>query len=78
MSQLSISQGGSNKMKNSTQETRPSNDNKSNQSNQINYTLYKPSKYLRMQRKLLLHSVHLQVNYTLKKKKEQSLYPTTA
>jgi hypothetical protein len=72
MSQLSISQGESKKMKNSTQETRPSNDNQSNQLTQTNHTSYKPSKYLKMPRKLLLHSLRLQLNHPLKKKKEQN------
>jgi DNA-binding transcriptional regulator YhcF (GntR family) len=72
MSQLSISQGVSKKMKNSTQETKSLNDSNSNQSEQVNYIVYKPSKYLRMPRKLLLHSLRLQLNSPLKKKKEQS------
>jgi hypothetical protein len=56
-------------MKNSTRETMPSssfsnsdNDN-SNQLNQDDScTLYESSKYLRMPRKLLLHSLHFQLN----------------
>jgi len=72
MSQLSISQGKSKKMKNSTQETKSLNDNNSNQSEQVNCVVYKPSKYLRMPRKLLLQSLRLQLNSPLKKKKEQS------
>jgi hypothetical protein len=85
LSQLSISreerdnEGKLKKMKNSTLETMSSsslfsnNDNdNSNQSNQDNnITLYKLSKYLKMPRKLLLHSLHFQLNYRLKKKKEQ-------
>ena len=59
-------------MKNLTEETRSSNDDNSNQSKEDNRTLYKPSKYLKMPRKLLLHSIRLQLNYPLKKKKEQS------
>ncbi len=47
-SPLSITQVISKKMKNSTKEKMPSNDVNSNQSNQDNYTLYKPSKYLKM------------------------------
>jgi hypothetical protein len=70
MSQLSISQGGSKKAKNSTNESMSSDDNNSNQSSQNNCTLYKPSKYLKMPRKLLLHSLCFQLNYSLKKKKE--------
>jgi len=73
MSQLSISQeGSSKKLKNSaTEETVFSNNDNSNQSNQVNCTLYKLSKYLKMPRRLLLHSLHLQLNYRLTKKKEQ-------
>ena len=48
-----------------------SNNEISNQINSQNYTLYKPSKYLKMPRRLLLHSLHLQLNCPLKKKKEQ-------
>ncbi len=59
-------------MKHSTEDKKLSNDNSTNQSNQDNYTLCKPSKYLKMPRKLLLHSLRLQLNYPLKKKKEQS------
>jgi hypothetical protein len=59
-------------MKNSKEETSSPDNHDSNQSNQTPYTLYKPSKYLKMPRKLLLHSLRLQLNYPLKKKKEQS------
>jgi hypothetical protein len=73
LSQLSISQGASKKLKNSLEETNSSNDDdQSSHSNQHNFTLYKPSKYLKMPRKLLLHSLRLQLNYPLKKKKEQN------
>jgi hypothetical protein len=48
-----------------------SNNEISTQTNSQNYTLYKPSKYLKMPRRLLLHSLHLQLNCPLKKKKEQ-------
>jgi hypothetical protein len=41
------------------------------QTNSQNYMLYKPSKYLKMPRRLLLHSLHLQLKCSLKKKKEQ-------
>jgi hypothetical protein len=60
-------------MKNSAKhETMSSNnDNSSNQSNQDNCTLYKASKYLKMPRKLLFHSLNLQLNYRLKKRKER-------
>jgi hypothetical protein len=71
LSQLSISQETSKKMKNSTQETTVSIDHNSNHSNQEDITLYKRSKYLRMPRKLLLHSLRLQLKCSLKKKKEQ-------
>jgi hypothetical protein len=74
MSQLSISQEAtvSKKMKKSTNETISSNGDNNNQSNENNnIILYKPSKYLRMPRKLLLHSLRLQLKYSLKKKKEQ-------
>jgi hypothetical protein len=59
------------KTKRSTVETMASNTDIGNQINSQNYTLYKPSKYLEMPRKLLLHSLHLQLNCPLKKKKEQ-------
>ncbi len=77
MSQLSISsqEVASKKIKNSMDdETISTNDdnNSNDQSNQHNITLYKPSKYLKMPRKLLLHSLRLQLNYRLKKKKEQN------
>jgi hypothetical protein len=72
MSQLSISQAASKKRKHSTDNTMsPLSNENSNQLNQDNYTLYKPSKYLKMPRKLLLYSLRLQLNYPLKKKKEQ-------
>jgi hypothetical protein len=73
MSQLSISQEAtaSKKMKKSTNETMSSNNDNNNQSNQNNIILYKPSKYLKMPRKLLLHSLRLQLKCSLKKKKEQ-------
>ena len=48
-----------------------SNDDDSNQSKQNKFTIYKLSKYLKMPRKLLLHSLRLQLNQKLKKKKEQ-------
>jgi hypothetical protein len=72
MSQLSISQEGvSKKVKISTNETKTRDNNNNNQSIQDSCIFYKPSKYLKMPRKLLLHSVRLQLNYSLKKKKEQ-------
>ncbi len=72
LSQLSMSQKVSKKMKQSAKEEKSSNDDdNSTQSTQDHSTLYKPSKYLKMPRKLLLHSLHLQLNCPLKKKKEQ-------
>jgi hypothetical protein len=72
MSQLSISQEAvRKKTKRSTVETMSSNNAISTQINSQHYTLYKPSKYLKMSRRLLLHSLHLQLNCPLKKKKEQ-------
>ena len=41
------------------------------EANSQNITFYKPSKYLKMPRRLLLHSLHLQLHCSLKKKKEQ-------
>ncbi len=55
----------------STLETMSSNTDIGSQINSQNYMLYKPSKYLKMPRRLLLYSIHLQLNYPLKKKKEQ-------
>ena len=72
MSQLSISQAAvPKKTKRSVVETMSSNNEISTQTNSQNYTLYKPSKYLKMPRRLFLHSLHLQLNCPLKKKKEQ-------
>jgi hypothetical protein len=72
LSQLSMSQKVSKKMKQSAKEEKSSNDDdNSTQSTKDHSTLYKPSKYLKMPRKLLLHSLHLQLNCPLKKKKEQ-------
>jgi hypothetical protein len=70
LSQLSISQEARKKLKTVTEDTM-SIDSDSSHSNQDTYTLYKPSKYLKMPRKLLLHALRLQLNYTLQKKKEQ-------
>jgi len=72
MSQLSISQGVSKKLKCSLEETTSSKSDRLSQSNQDNLVLYKPSKYLKMPRRLLLHSLRLQLNCSLKKKKEQN------
>jgi hypothetical protein len=72
MSQLSISQEAvSKKTKLSPVETMPSNNEISTETNSQNYTLYTPSKYLKMPRRLLLRSLHLQLNCPLKKKKKQ-------
>jgi len=72
-SQMTISQQTSKKIKISEDETLLSNTNDNiNQSSQNNYTFCKPSKYLKMPRKLLLHSLRLQLNHSLKKKKEQN------
>jgi hypothetical protein len=72
MSQLSISQEAiSKKKKSSTVEKMSSNADIGSQINSQNYMLYKPSKYLKMPRRLLLHSLHLQLSCPLKKKKEQ-------
>jgi hypothetical protein len=72
MSQLSISKTKVlKKTKCSTQETMSSNSEITSQRNSQNYTLCKPSKYLKMPRRLLLHSLHLQLNCPLKKKEEQ-------
>lgn len=72
MSQLSISQEGvCKKLKQSIGETTPSSKEMDDQTSSQQITFYKPSKYLKMPRKLLLHSLHLQLNCRLKKKKEQ-------
>jgi hypothetical protein len=70
LSQLSISQEARKKPKTATEDAMSIDSNNSH-SNQDTYMLYKPSKYLKMPRKLLLHSLRLQLNYPLKKKKEQ-------
>lgn len=62
MSQLSISQQALKRIEHST-----SND----KFNQNEIIFYKPSRYLKMSRKLLLHSLRLQLRCSLKKKKEQ-------
>src|SRR5271156_6638910 len=63
MSQLSISQAAvPKKTKRSVVETMSSNNEISTETNSQNYTLYKPSKYLKMPRRLPLHSLHLQLN----------------
>jgi hypothetical protein len=74
MSQLSISQAAvSKKTKRSPIETTTmsSNNEISTETSSQSHVLDKPSKYLKMPRRLLLHSLHLQLNCSLKKKKEQ-------
>jgi hypothetical protein len=72
MSQLSISQVAVLKKKKlSPVEIMSSNNEISTETDSQNYTLYKPSKYLKMPRRLLLQSLHLQLNSPLKKKKVQ-------
>lgn len=70
MSQLSISQEEFKKIKNTTREIT-SNVKQSNPFDEIEFKLPKFSKYLKMSRRLLINSLHLQLNYPLKKKKEQ-------
>jgi hypothetical protein len=69
MSQLSISQNRQvpKKIKCSPIEIMSSSNEISTQTDSQNYMLYKPSKYLKMPRRLLLHSLHLQLNCPLKK-----------
>ena len=76
LSQLSISQGASKKPKLSSGNTMLSDMIQSNQASEENCTIYKSSKYLKMPRKLLLHSLRLQLNHSLKKKQEQNLFYT--
>ena len=72
ISQLSISQEVAwKKVKHSTSETGSSTREMNNEKDPQQITMYKPSKYLKMPRKLLLNSLHLQLNYPLKKTKEQ-------
>ncbi len=73
MSQLSVSQAAvPKKTKLSSVEKMLLNSEINTQKSSQSYTLYKPSKYLKMPRRLLLHSLHLQLNCPrLKKKKEQ-------
>ena len=71
MSQLSISQDTSKRMKSSTEETAAGAATHGIQSSQEEIQFYKQSKYLKMPRKLLLQSLRLQLNSKLKKKKEQ-------
>ena len=72
MSQLSISQAVvTKKSKHSTTETTSTIHEVTPEADAHAYNLHKPSKYLRMPRRLLLHSLHLQLNCPLKKKREQ-------
>jgi hypothetical protein len=72
MSQLSVSQASvPKKTKLSPVEIMLSNSEINTQTSSQNDTLHKPSKYLKMPRRLLLHSLHLQLNCHLKKKQEQ-------
>lgn len=72
MSQLSVSQEALKRMKYSTSlETISSNSTVSSEFNCDEITFYKPSKYLKMPRKLLLYSLRLQLGCPLKKRKEQ-------
>ncbi|CAF5128061.1 unnamed protein product, partial [Rotaria magnacalcarata] len=72
MSQSSIPQGVFKKMKNSQIETKSSIDNNSNRLNaNDDISFYKSSRYLKMPRKFLLHSLRLQLNCSIKRKKEQ-------
>jgi hypothetical protein len=72
MSQLSISQETvTKKSKHSTTEATVTSSEIIIEPKAQSYTFYKPSKYLKMPRRLLLHSLHLQLNCSLKKKKEQ-------
>jgi len=73
LSQLSISQDDqtSKKVKYVSNEIILSGTYINTESDKNDLILYKPSKYLRMPRRLLLHSLRLQLNYTLQKKNEQ-------
>ena len=76
MSQLSISQQTSKKIKYSTSKTMSSYSSNDNELGHDQYTFYKSSKYLKMPRKLLLHSLRLHLHCPLKKKKEQKFILT--
>ena len=72
LSQLSIPQAAvRKKTKHSPVETVSSRNEMRTQTSPQSYMLYKPSKYVKIPRRLLLHSLHLQLNCSLKKKKEQ-------
>jgi hypothetical protein len=75
MSQLSISQATvPKKTKLSPVEIMLSNSEINTQTSSQNDTLHKPSKYLKMPRRLLLHSLHLQLNCPLKKNKKEQRF----
>ena len=72
ISQLSISQAVvTKKSKYSTTATTPTIYEATPEADAHDNSLYKPSKYLRIPRRLLRHSLHLQLNCPLKKKREQ-------
>ena len=71
-SQLSLA--AAKKLKHSTKWATFTNDDVSNQASLPNFIAYKPSKYLKMPRRLLLHSLYLQLNYRSKKKKEEQTF----
>ena len=71
LSQLSISQETTKKMKNSTSKSMISDGNHTNECSHDKHKFHKLSKYLKMPQKLLLHSLRLHLNNRLKKKKEQ-------
>ena len=73
MSQFSISQAVlTKKSKRSTAaETTSTDQEVASEATTQDYTLNKPSKHLRMLRSLLLHSLHLQLNFPLNKKKKK-------
>lgn len=72
MNQLSIAENPSKKIKHSTKQIYSSNMNNIDSLKERNaISFHKPSKYLQMPRKLLLHSLRLQLNFPMKKKKEQ-------
>ena len=73
MSQLSIaSLAVTKKIKHSTATPPPNSMNTEidSEANSQNITFYKPSKYLKMPRRLLLHSLHLQLQWPLQNKKK--------
>ena len=72
-----ISQEASKKANNSTNETILSNDNISDRSSQGNCTLHKSSKYLKMPRKLLLHSITSPIELSFEEKEGTKIYIIT-